>query len=160
MLYTIAIQNLRLQVSVPDSADTAALDKVIREFNDHLMTFNGGKPVELFESKEIKLLIFTLISFILGMQKKQDELEEKLREKTSSVPTDEGKEVNIRDDSETIETNQNTNFPLRQRTYQKSMNFEYSPNSAISFNTDFKKFSKKATIQIVPCEIRASAVVL
>ena len=53
MLYTIAIQNLRLQVSVPDSADTAALDKVIREFNDHLMTFNGGKPVELFESKEI-----------------------------------------------------------------------------------------------------------
>ena len=77
MLYTIAIQNLRLQVSVPDSADTAALDKVIREFNDHLMTFNGGKPVELFESKEIKLLIFTLISFILGMQKKQDELEEK-----------------------------------------------------------------------------------
>lgn len=104
MLYTIAIQNLRLQVSVPDSADTAALDKVIREFNDHLMTFNGGKPVELFESKEIKLLIFTLISFILGMQKKQDELEEKLREKTSSVPTDEGKEVNIRDDSETIET--------------------------------------------------------
>lgn len=70
MLYTIAIQNLRLQVSVPDSADTAALDKVIREFNDHLMTFNGGKPVELFESKEIKLLIFTLISFILGMQKK------------------------------------------------------------------------------------------
>ena len=34
----------------------------------------------------------------------QDELEEKLREKTSSVPTDEGKEVNIRDDSETIET--------------------------------------------------------
>lgn len=69
MLYTIAIQNLRLQVSVPDSADTAALDKVIREFNDHLMTFNGGKPVELFESKEIKLLIFTLISFILGMQK-------------------------------------------------------------------------------------------
>jgi len=38
------------------------------------------------------------------MQKKQDELEEKLREKTSSVPTDEGKEVNIRDDSETIET--------------------------------------------------------
>ena len=99
MLYTIAIQNLRLQVSVPDSADTAALDKVIREFNDHLMTFNGGKPVELFESKEIKLLIFTLISFILGMQKKQDELEEKLREKTSSVPTDEGKEV-----SETIET--------------------------------------------------------
>ena len=62
MLYTIAIQNLRLQVSVPDSADTAALDKVIREFNDHLMTFNGGKPVELFESKEIKLLIFTLIS--------------------------------------------------------------------------------------------------
>lgn len=104
MLYTIAIQNLRLQVSVPDSADTAALDKVIREFNDHLMTFNGGKPVELFESKEIKLLIFTLISIILGMQKKQDELEEKLREKTSSVPTDEGKEVNIRDDSETIET--------------------------------------------------------
>ena len=100
MLYTIAIQKLRLQVSVPDSADTAALDKVIREFNDHLMTFNGGKPVELFESKEIKLLI----SFILGMQKKQDELEEKLREKTSSVPTDEGKEVNIRDDSETIET--------------------------------------------------------
>ena len=74
MLYTIAIQNLRLQVSVPDSADTAALDKVIREFNDHLMTFNGGKPVELFESKEIKLLIFTLISFILGMQKKQDEI--------------------------------------------------------------------------------------
>lgn len=42
MLYTIAIQNLRLQVSVPDSADTAALDKVIREFNDHLMTFNGA----------------------------------------------------------------------------------------------------------------------
>ena len=64
MLYTIAIQNLRLQVSVPDSADTAALDKVIREFNDHLMTFNGGKPVELFESKEIKLLIFTVNSKI------------------------------------------------------------------------------------------------
>ena len=33
MLYTIAIQNLRLQVSVPDSTDTAALDKVVREFN-------------------------------------------------------------------------------------------------------------------------------
>ena len=104
MLYTIAIQNLRLQVSVPDSADTAVLDKVIREFNDHLMTFNGGRPVELFESKEIKLLIFTLISFILGMQKKQDELEAKLQEKTSFVPAEEGKKVNIRDDSETVET--------------------------------------------------------
>ena len=66
MLYTIAIQNLRLQVSVPDSTDTAALDKVVREFNDHLMTFNGSRSVELFESKEVKLLIFTLISFILN----------------------------------------------------------------------------------------------
>ncbi|WP_443892161.1 hypothetical protein, partial [Parasutterella excrementihominis] len=76
MLYTIAIQNLRLQVSVPDSTDTAALDKVVREFNDHLMTFNGGRSVELFESKEVKLLIFTLISFILGMQKKQEQTHE------------------------------------------------------------------------------------
>ena len=42
MLYTIAIQNLRLQVSVPDSTDTAALDKVVREFNDHLMTFTAA----------------------------------------------------------------------------------------------------------------------
>lgn len=63
MLYTIAIQNLRLQVSVPDSTDTAALDKVVREFNDHLMTFNGGRSVELFESKEVKLLIFTAYLF-------------------------------------------------------------------------------------------------
>ena len=73
MLYTIAIQNLRLQVSVPDSTDTAALDKVVREFNDHLMTFNGGRSVELFESKEVKLLIFTLIYLNLGMKKKQEQ---------------------------------------------------------------------------------------
>ena len=85
MLYSLVMQNLRLQVSVPDSAETSALDKVVREFNDHLMTFNGGRSVELFESKEVKLLIFTLISFILGMQKKQDELEEKLRVRTKPI---------------------------------------------------------------------------
>lgn len=99
MLYTIAIQNLRLQVSVPDTADTAALDKVVREFNDHLMTFNGGRSVELFESKEVKLLIFTLISFILGMQKKQEQTHEQ-----AAAPTEENKKVNIRDDQETVET--------------------------------------------------------
>lgn len=99
MLYTIAIQNLRLQVSVPDTADTAALDKVVREFNDHLMTFNGGRSVELFESNEVKLLIFTLISFILGMQKKQEQTHEQ-----AAAPTEENKKVNIRDDQETVET--------------------------------------------------------
>lgn len=101
MLYTIAIQNLRLQVSVPDSTDTAALDKVVREFNDHLMTFNGGRSVELFESKEVRLLIFTLISFILGLQKKQ---EERLKEIPIQVSTKESEKVSNRDDSETIET--------------------------------------------------------
>lgn len=98
MLYTIAIQNLRLQVSVPDSTDTAALDKVVREFNDHLMTFNGGRSVELFESKEVKLLIFTLISFILGMQKKQEQTHE-----TAAALAKENEKVNIRDDQETLE---------------------------------------------------------
>ena len=104
MLYTIAIQNLRLQVSIPDSADTAVLDKVVREFNDHLMTFNGGRPVKLFESKEVRLLIFTLISFILGLQKKQEELEEGLKEKPVHVSTKESEKVSNRNDSETIET--------------------------------------------------------
>ena len=94
MLYTIAIQNLRLQVSVPDSTDTAALDKVVREF----MTFNGGRSVELFESKEVKLLIFTLISFILGMQKKQEQTHE-----TAAALAKENEKVNIRDDQETLE---------------------------------------------------------
>lgn len=98
MLYTIVIQNLRLQVSVPDSSDTAALDKVVREFNDHLMTFNGGRSVELFESKEVKLLIFTLISFILGMQKKQEQTHE-----PAAAPAKESEKVNIRDDQETLE---------------------------------------------------------
>lgn len=79
MLYTIAIQNLRLQVSVPDSTDTAALDKVIREFNEHLVTFNNGRPVELYESKEIKLLIFTLMSFIIGMQKLKNNVLHRLK---------------------------------------------------------------------------------
>ena len=87
MLYTIAIQNLRLQVSVPDSTDTAALDKVVREFNDHLMT-----------CKEVKLLIFTLISFILGMQKKQEQTHE-----TAAALAKENEKVNIRDDQETLE---------------------------------------------------------
>ena len=91
MLYTIAIQNLRLQVSVPDSTDTAALD-------DHLMTFNGSRSVELFESKEVKLLIFTLISFILGMQKKQEQTHE-----TAAALAKENEKVNIRDDQETLE---------------------------------------------------------
>ena len=95
MLYTIAIQNLRLQVSVPDSTDTAALDKVVR---DHLMTFNGGRSVKLFESKEVKLLIFTLISFILGMQKKQEQTHE-----TAAALAKENEKVNIRDDQETLE---------------------------------------------------------
>ena len=90
MLYTIAIQNLRLQVSVPDSTDTAALDKVVREFNDHLMTFNGGRSVELFESKEVKLLI--------GMQKKQEQTHE-----TAAALAKENEKVNIRDDQETLE---------------------------------------------------------
>ena len=97
MLYTIAIQNLRLQVSVPDSTDTAALDKVIREFNEHLVTFNNGRPVELYESKEIKLLIFTLMSFIIGMQKAQEQCSAPPEE---SLPS----EVNIRDDKETVDT--------------------------------------------------------
>lgn len=99
MLYTIAIQNLRLQVSVPDSTDTAALDKVIREFNEHLVTFNNGRPVELYESKEIKLLIFTLMSFIIGMQKVQEQCSAPPEE---SLPSDE--KVNIRDDKETVDT--------------------------------------------------------
>lgn len=99
MLYTIAIQNLRLQVSVPDSTDTAALDKVIREFNEHLVTFNNGRPVELYESKEIKLLIFTLMSFIIGMQKAQEQCSAPPEE---SLPSDE--KVNIRDDKETVDT--------------------------------------------------------
>ncbi|WP_293705278.1 hypothetical protein [uncultured Parasutterella sp.] len=99
MLYTIAIQNLRLQVSVPDSTDTAALDKVIREFNEHLVTFNNGRPVELYESKEIKLLIFTLMSFIIGMQKAQEQCS---APPGASLPTDE--KVNIRDDKETVDT--------------------------------------------------------
>ena len=99
MLYTIAIQNLRLQVSVPDSTDTAALDKVIREFNEHLVTFNNGRPVELYESKEIKLLIFTLMSFIIGMQKAQAQCSAPAEE---SLPSDE--KVNIRDDKETVDT--------------------------------------------------------
>lgn len=60
MLYTIAIQNLRLQVSVPDSTDTAALDKVIREFNEHLVTFNNGRPVELYEAKRSNCLSLRL----------------------------------------------------------------------------------------------------
>lgn len=99
MLYTIAIQNLRLQVSVPDSTDTAALDKVIREFNEHLVTFNNGRPVELYESKEIKLLIFTLMSFIIGMQKAQEQCS---APPEASLPSDE--KVNIRDDKETVDT--------------------------------------------------------
>ena len=99
MLNTIAIQNLRLQVSVPDSTDTAALDKVIREFNEHLVTFNNGRPVELYESKEIKLLIFTLMSFIIGMQKAQEQCSAPPEE---SLPSDE--KVNIRDDKETVDT--------------------------------------------------------
>lgn len=99
MLYTIAIQNLRLQVSVPDSTDTAALDKVIHEFNEHLVTFNNGRPVELYESKEIKLLIFTLMSFIIGMQKAQEQCSAPPEE---SLPSDE--KVNIRDDKETVDT--------------------------------------------------------
>lgn len=78
--------------------DTAALDKVVREFNDHLMTFNGGRSVELFESKEVKLLIFTLISFILGMQKKQEQTHE-----TAAALAKENEKVNIRDDQETLE---------------------------------------------------------
>ena len=98
MLYTIAIQNLRLQVSLPDSTDTSALDKLIREFNEHLVTFNKGRPVELYESKEIKLLIFTLLSFIIGMQKAQEDRPEA---SAGSAPTEE--KVNIRDDQETLE---------------------------------------------------------
>lgn len=99
MLYTIAIQNLRLQVSLPDSTDTSALDKLIREFNEHLVTFNKGRPVELYESKEIKLLIFTLLSFIIGMQKVQEDRSEA---SAGSAPTEE--KVNNRDDKETVET--------------------------------------------------------
>lgn len=102
MLYTIAIQNLRLQVSLPDSTDTSALDKLIREFNEHLVTFNKGRPVELYESKEIKLLIFTLLSFIIGMQKAQEDRPEASAGSAGSAPTEE--KVNIRDDSETVET--------------------------------------------------------
>ena len=68
------------------------------------MTFNGGRPVKLFESKEVRLLIFTLISFILGLQKKQEELEEGLKEKPVHVSTKESEKVSNRNDSETIET--------------------------------------------------------
>lgn len=72
--------------------------RLVREFNDHLMTFNGGRSVELFESKEVKLLIFTLISFILGMQKKQEQTHE-----TAAALAKENEKVNIRDDQETLE---------------------------------------------------------
>ena len=136
MLYTIAIQNLRLQVSIPDSADTAVLDKVVREFNDHLMTFNGGRPVKLFESKEVRLLIFTLISFILGLQKKQEELEEGLKEKPVHVSTKESEKVSNRNDSETIETIKKTNFPLRQGTYEPL----FLKNFSCYFNNTNKNF--------------------
>lgn len=73
MLYKIVVQNLELQVKLPDGSDTLMLDRVVKEFNDHLVTFNNGKSVDLFPSKEIKLLILTMISFILGMVEKQNQ---------------------------------------------------------------------------------------
>lgn len=72
--------------------------------------------MELFESKEVKLLIFTLISFILGMQKKQEQTHE-----TAAALAKENEKVNIRDDQETLEQIKKTNFPLRQRTYETSV---------------------------------------
>lgn len=85
MRYNINVQNLQLQVRLPDESDTETLDKIVEEFNEHLMTFNDGKSLELYPTKEIKLLILTMISFIFGMTEKQKK-EAALLKKTPTAP--------------------------------------------------------------------------
>lgn len=100
MRYTIVIQNLKLPVNVPDQTDTAYLDRVIDEFNQHLVTFNNGQPVELYETKEIRLLIFTILSFVFGMRKN----EEADAKETKSAEAPKDRSNNAQEQEETLQT--------------------------------------------------------
>lgn len=88
--YRIQVQNLKLLVRLPEETNLSEVDKLIRMYNEYLVSYNNGKPAELTSDPNTKLLILSLFSFLID-----PEIKEQLREP--------GKNKEVSNDDETLQ---------------------------------------------------------
>mgnify|MGYP003256478578 CR=1 FL=1 len=69
--YRIHVQNLKLLVRLPEETNLNEVDKLIRMYNEYLVSYNNGKPAELSPDSNTKLLILSLFSFLIDPEVKK-----------------------------------------------------------------------------------------